>query len=164
MKKIAITGHKSGLGKELYRKYKNSIGFDIIEGYDIKNPKNIIDESQDCDIFINNAYDGLGQAELFKKLETDWYQPGKWIINISSMAVFRKDNDSYAQHKRELERVTLKSNCRITNIRISLMDTPLVITRKEKKLNPSDVADMILEIIDRPFNVKLLEIDNINDK
>ena len=163
MKRIAITGHLNGLGKELYTKYKNSIGFDILEGYDIKNPQNIINESQDCDIFINNAYDGFAQAELFKKLETDWYKPGRLIINISSNAVLKKSNETYAQHKRELERVALKSTCRITTVRIGLMDTMLVSDRKEIKLNPADVADMILELIDRPFTVKTIEIIHTDD-
>lgn len=163
MKKIAITGHLNGLGKQIFNKYNNSIGFDILEGNDIKNSKNIINQSQDCDIFINNAYDGLGQVELFKNLEANWYTPGKWIINISSNAVLRQTNELYAQHKRQLESVVLKSNCRTTVVRVGLMDTTLVSNRKDIKINPSDVADMILELINKPFNVKMLEIRHINE-
>ena len=57
--KIAITGHTQGIGKRAYdRLCPDIIGFSRSNGYDITNSgdqKRIIEESKDCDIFINNA-------------------------------------------------------------------------------------------------------------
>jgi len=73
--KIAITGHLSGLGECLYQMLSDAghevIGFDIQEGYDINSKdirSNILDESKDCDVFINNAYANPGQFELLRLL------------------------------------------------------------------------------------------------
>ncbi len=73
--KIALTGHLSGLGECLYQMLSDAghevIGFDIQEGYDINSKdarSNILDESKDCDVFINNAYGAPGQFELLKML------------------------------------------------------------------------------------------------
>ena len=34
MKKVAITGHLNGLGKALFQRLPNAIGFDIVGGWD----------------------------------------------------------------------------------------------------------------------------------
>ena len=73
--KIALTGNLAGLGECLYKMLLDSghevIGFDIQEGYDINSKdirSNILDESKDCDVFINNAYANPGQFELLRLL------------------------------------------------------------------------------------------------
>ena len=57
--KIAITGHTQGIGKCAFKRLSpNIIGFSKSTGYDItkfNDRKRIIEESKDCDIFINNA-------------------------------------------------------------------------------------------------------------
>ena len=60
--KFAITGHTSGIGKaiaELCRtKGYQWIGFSRGTGYDISEDcDKIVNESSDCDVFINNAHD-----------------------------------------------------------------------------------------------------------
>lgn len=87
--KIAITGHTAGIGKRAYERLTpDIIGFSRSNGYDINNPidrHRIIAESQNCDVFINNAAAGYGQTELFIELFKAWRDnPHKTIINVGS--------------------------------------------------------------------------------
>jgi hypothetical protein len=64
-----------------------AIGFSLSTGYDIRNKadrKRIIDESEDCDVFINNAPAGFAQTELFLELFEHWRDKDKTIINVGS--------------------------------------------------------------------------------
>jgi hypothetical protein len=86
--KYAITGHTAGIGRKLYeRLFPNAIGFSLSTGYDITNPVDrhrIIEESKDCDVFINNATAEFAQTLLFLELFTEWKDQDKTIINVGS--------------------------------------------------------------------------------
>lgn len=86
--KYAVTGHTQGIGKGIFERLSpNIIGFSKSTGYDItlhSDRKKIIKESQDCDIFINNATDRYGQVELLIELFQDWKNKEKTIINVGS--------------------------------------------------------------------------------
>jgi nucleoside-diphosphate-sugar epimerase len=99
--KIRITGHTKGLGKDLYEHYVNQ-GHDVI-GFNSKNTiEEIINQSEGCDLFINNAYsDGTLQIELLKKL---YLKVEKMIVMGSIVTVFRDPNEpDYTLTKMELE-------------------------------------------------------------
>ena len=85
---IAITGHTQGIGKCAFERLSpNIIGFSKSTGYDITNfsdRKRIIDESVNCDIFINNATAEFGQTLLFLELFDAWKHTNKTIINVGS--------------------------------------------------------------------------------
>jgi hypothetical protein len=86
--KYSITGHTAGIGRKLYeRLFPNAIGFSLSTGYDITNPVDrhrIIEESKDCDVFINNATAEFAQTLLFLELFTEWKDQDKTIINVGS--------------------------------------------------------------------------------
>jgi hypothetical protein len=87
--KYAITGHTAGIGKKLYERLSpDVIGFSLSKGYNITNindRRRIIEESKDCDVFINNATAGFGQTFLFLELFQTWQDdPTKTIINVGS--------------------------------------------------------------------------------
>lgn len=86
--KVAITGHTSGIGKRLYdRLAPDAIGFSLSSGYDITKSIDrykIIEESQHCDLFINNATAEFGQTLLFLELFDRWKNQNKTIINVGS--------------------------------------------------------------------------------
>ena len=87
--KYAITGHTQGIGQGLLKRLQpNAIGFSLSTGYDItkkEDRKRIIEQSYDCDVFINNATDGFGQTSLFLELYNEWKNiPNKTIINVGS--------------------------------------------------------------------------------
>ena len=73
--KIAITGHTSGIGKEIYDKFKEvscreSIGMSRSNGYDIEHDfDKIVEEATGAEMFINNAYRGSQQLKLFHALK-----------------------------------------------------------------------------------------------
>jgi hypothetical protein len=63
------------------------IGFSRSSGYNInrhEDRKRIIEESKDCDIFINNAHSGFGQVQLLVELFMQWKDQDKQIINVGS--------------------------------------------------------------------------------
>lgn len=86
--KVAITGHTAGIGKRLIERLgTDARGFSRSNGYDITNAadrRRIIDESDDCDIFINNATAEFGQVQLFIELFKRWRNTNKTIINVGS--------------------------------------------------------------------------------
>lgn len=91
--KIAITGHTSGLGKSLLNcaaiRSLDTIGFSRSNGFDISNHDTrveIIKQSHDCDVFINNAYDKYAQIDLLYDLYSEWKTQRKLIVTIGSMA------------------------------------------------------------------------------
>jgi NADP-dependent 3-hydroxy acid dehydrogenase YdfG len=92
-KKIAITGHTSGIGKGLYDYFVNLgynvNGFSLDNGFDISNHENIdriIELTRDCDLFFNNAYSGYSQVELARLWQQQHWSDNHFIINTSSMA------------------------------------------------------------------------------
>lgn len=117
---MAITGHSSGIGQALYKKYPGSLGFDLNNGYDInRDIDRIIHESQHCEIFVNNAYSGNQQTELLKAWYTAHRNDQHVIVNISSVVgdlnldVERRVPflQEYAEHKRNLNRLSFEINC-----------------------------------------------------
>lgn len=92
-KKIAITGHTSGIGKGLYDHFvkqgHNVKGFSLDNGFDISRHENIeqiIELTRDCDLFFNNAYSSYSQVELMKLWQQQHWHDKHFIINTSSMA------------------------------------------------------------------------------
>lgn len=87
--KYAVTGHTDGIGKGLYEKIgkENCIGFSKSLGYDIRiheDRKRILNESTNCDVFINNASSDFGQTEMLLDFFYRWKDSEKTIINIGS--------------------------------------------------------------------------------
>jgi len=112
--KIAITGHSKNIGKCLYEKCNNAIGFSRSNGYDITNKsdrRRIIKESYECDVFINNAPAGFSQSDLCLELWEEWKDLPKIIINVGSRIaeehiVLPYDYShllKYSMHKRTLK-------------------------------------------------------------
>ena len=121
MKKAAITGHSRGIGHALKTLFLSNTfevkGFSRSNGYDISRKtaiQQIIDETLDCNIFVNNAYYEYQQVELAEL----WHQTHKnnpyLIINISSVAVEierflpieYQGKIPYVDHKRKLNSVS----------------------------------------------------------
>lgn len=114
MTTYAITGHTSGIGKRLYERLSpNAIGFSLSNGYDITNAADrarIIEESKDCDVFINNATAEFGQTQLFLELFNVWNDQSKTIINVGSRIAEIKILPSNRQNllKYQAEKLILK--------------------------------------------------------
>lgn len=94
--KIAITGHTKGIGKacaDIFNEHE-VLGFSRSNGFDIKEPDAIIESSNDCDVFINNACEGDYQLKLFKHRYITWRDDSeKTIVNLVSKAKYLNDKD-----------------------------------------------------------------------
>ena len=163
----SITGHTAGIGKKLYEKLSpNAIGFSLSSGYDITkidDRKRIIAESQECDVFINNATAGFGQTLLFLELFQEWQNDStKTIINVGSRIAEIKTLPPKRQHllKYQAEKLILKemSNRVFGRCKIEYKWFGYVGTEKILKKYPHFTeADYITE--DRAADIILGNID-----
>lgn len=104
--KCIVTGHTSGVGQYLYEHF-SKIGYDVLgmsrsNGYDIsKDIEKIIIESNNCDLFINNATSGKSQLNILRNLCTKVPR----IVTIGSAGTDYLDilNNQYNLDKKELE-------------------------------------------------------------
>ena len=62
---IGITGSTAGIGKDIKRLPHQFIEFNREHG-DIHDTKMVYSKLKDCDVFINNAWDGDCQSKLLK--------------------------------------------------------------------------------------------------
>jgi len=113
MIKYAVTGHTQGIGKTLFNRLNpNCIGFSRSNGYDItdkSNRREIIKQSGDCDVFINNATEGIGQTLLLIDLFREWKDTDKIIINVGSrIAELPIAIDRYELLQYQAEKLILK--------------------------------------------------------
>jgi hypothetical protein len=134
---IAITGHLNGIGKALAEKYPSHKGFDILNGYNINLDQNkIIEESLDCNIFINNAYSYDSQSSLLELWHRSHYNKNHIIVNISSLSADPNLNiettmphlREYSEHKKHLNTVSFNINesgsiCKSIVIMPGIVDT-----------------------------------------
>jgi NADP-dependent 3-hydroxy acid dehydrogenase YdfG len=160
--KVAITGHTSGIGKELFTLYPDALGFSRTNGYDIRNPlirRKIVEEIVDCDMFVNNAYAGFYQTELFFNVWNEWKEKDRIIINMGSRA---SDNTrikypwpEYAVHKAALEAASniasaYNTPCKVINVKPGTVDTPMVKHHVESKMDAAELASNIKQVVELP--------------
>ena len=98
--KVAITGHTSGIGQALFYAVGNGVGFSRSNSWNINNSvdrQKIIEQITDCDVFVNNAFDGYGQCNMLFEVWKEWFATDKLIINIGS------DVTKYSMSTKRLE-------------------------------------------------------------
>lgn len=168
-KSVALTGHTKGIGRSLYNLYTalgvEVIGFSRSNHYDISDPKPIIEQAVDADVFINNAYHPTGQYELLEGMIERWQGTNKLIINISSKGALLPANirDTYCQAKfRQNELIKsriLKSSPRILNVVVGLVDTDLSRHWNFDKINTTELAKLIYDLSISPIAVQEVVLD-----
>jgi hypothetical protein len=152
--RIAITGHTKGIGlalKEYYEKDHIVIGFSRTNGYNITDYKRIVQESLDCDIFINNAYYENYQTLLLEKLYQHWKDTEKIIVNIGTVQTeyFKQDYDSpYFKNKLNLktkfkELCLGRKICRLIMVYPGATNTSMIANADCKKMEPEKIAEII---------------------
>lgn len=102
MFKVCITGTTRGLGKAL-KEYFTRKGYFVVG---LNRGDDIVTAAVGCDLFINNAYDGSLQLDLFNEL----YTRIKNIVIMGSVAADYPDDNmpEYSQHKKELKQRVLE--------------------------------------------------------
>lgn len=158
---IAITGHTQGLGKALFDRLPDAIGFSKSTGYDITKLDDrcrIVDSISEYTVFINNAHAGFGQVQLLQQVFTAWQDQPKLIINIGSRASEYSYgvNWTYSAEKAALMNLTksltlLDKPCRISTLCFGYIGTERILQKYPdltEYIELSDAVNFILQIKD----------------
>lgn len=163
---IAITGHTSGIGKNIYQRlYPNCIGFSRSNGYDItceRSRKKILNESKNCNVFINNANNGFGQSLILLDFFLKWNKSNKIIINVGSKIAEEdfliKSTENfyllkYQMYKRHLKFLVndlsqTKSNLIIKYVSFGYVSTETIIKKYPNITDTISVESAALLILD----------------
>lgn len=152
--KVAITGHTSGIGKALFDKLDDAIGFSLTSGYNITHPverTNIVNQIQDCDVFVNNAFDNYGQCNMLFDVWKSWMHTDKLIINIGSdvtkysMSPNRLEILDYYNYKIALKDLHERLQNLNTSVNIKYISFGYVATEKTKEMGIPDRMCISLE-------------------
>lgn len=96
--KIAITGHKHGIGKafaeQLSQRGHSIIGISRSDGENIRRITHTASLIEPCDLFINNAQSQYAQTELLYEIWSRWQGKQKYIWNISTIMVESPINET----------------------------------------------------------------------
>lgn len=171
----SITGHTRGIGAALADQL-TQVGYEVqgysrSNGYDISQPdaiEQIVEQSQNSDVFVNNAYHDFAQCDILEKLFDLWKADHtKTIVNIGSRAKYGMGNAKfYGQTKKELDakaKSMMFSNnkqCRIININPGYVETDMVkhVHGKCLMLSPRQVADAVMWCINQPQGIEVGEL------
>jgi nucleoside-diphosphate-sugar epimerase len=178
MKKIAITGHTSGLGAALVedlnkidfevKGFSSSTGFDLST---IEGKQAVVDELEQCDVLINNAFVPEGHTtNLLQKAVEVWRgNKEKMIVHIGSDIInYHPDvipEGMLPYHKEKLEQHQIvkaaqwdSESVPVVNVILGALDTPAAAEHKGKKLDPTYVAMLIAETLLYWPNVHVREL------
>lgn len=172
--KIAITGHTSGIGKALFNYFVSytPMGFSRSNGHNInhvEDRKKIINQSIDCDVFINNAYsDGINsQLYLLQEIHSAWATKDKLIINISSRITDfvlppSSTDRLYQTHKKDQDTFCLGkiTSPQIVNLKLGMVDTPRVSMHNCNKLTDKDIVRIVSFVLENrdSFSITTLTV------
>jgi nucleoside-diphosphate-sugar epimerase len=174
MSNIAITGHTSGIGLGLFKKFQseghNVIGFSRSNGHDLRDA-NTLDKIIDSlklnsiDTIVINAHFRFSQVNLLYSVAKLWdKQRDKTIIVMSSIA----GNYVMSQiHVYNIEKTALDKACqqlsnfhssRILNVRPGYVDTPRVSMIESRKIPVDRIVDTIFWFWSAPDDFSVSEI------
>jgi hypothetical protein len=171
--KVSITGHSKGLGNSIYiellKRGHEVFGFSRSNGYDIsdKSTRNkILENIKSSDIFINNAYYPLAQTELLEQVINQWQGKQKVIVNIGSKAIYSKivlpSMIDYIAEKRKQKEIInqyrLTANPHIIDLTLGLVDTEMASRFLANKLDPTDVAKLLVDILELKDSIYVQEL------
>jgi len=172
--KIALTGHTSGIGKALYdvlSKDHEVVCFSRTNGYDISKPSimdQIVQESLDCDVFINNAYCGMAQVNILNNLWNFWSRDkSKTVVNISSLSKYpgvSGNQSGYSAHKAALSHQAFllmfkgTRKCRMINVNPGYVETKMTEGVTANMLTATECADQIAHAINLPQHIEIGEL------
>lgn len=115
--KIAITGHKRGIGKafaeQLESRGHTIVGISRSDGENIRRTAHTASIIEPCDMFINNAISFYAQTELLFEVWHRWQDTDKIIWNISTK-VCEQNKDE------QIDGLTMRESMQYRNTKMSL--------------------------------------------
>lgn len=179
--KIAITGHSSGIGRQLDTILSLTESDWEVRGYSKSNGHNIADDNgdkiiqtlldYDPDVVFNNAYYPKMQTKIMEHLYHKWADKSKVIINTGSISGHLDDvldaESDYVKDKKDLQHFCVRNSfnypwhnkTRLYNISFGFVNTALVTnTTKDLKFNlmidEEKAAWMLIDLIEeKPYHV-----------
>jgi len=162
--KIAITGHKRGIGQEFYKQL-DALGHEIVgisrsDGENVMRTMHIASLIEPCGMFINNAISFYAQTELLFEVWHRW-QPSKdthHIWNISTK-VCEQDHDinikgltmresmQYRNQKMALELAHHQLNFQPSNIKMELIRPGSVRTQTFSDANSISAEQYVEQVL-----------------
>jgi NAD(P)-dependent dehydrogenase (short-subunit alcohol dehydrogenase family) len=173
--KVAITGHTRGIGQEIANFFQEQgaeiVGFSKSTGFDISQQsvrEQIIEQAQDCDIFVNNAFvadEENSQLLMLRMIISKWTNKDKTIINISSRASDSVNDPifpfpKYARAKYKLDQLCLPPSMfpYIINLKPGTIDTDMTRSRMVRKMQTSSITKVLKFILDNKEDFKVRSI------
>ena len=180
MKQVSITGSANGIGKAivdllLLNNY-NVLQFDI--EHDISKPENrqhIVEQSKDCDVFINNAWDAVetaSQLQMYYDIIDEWHDDkDKHILNMGSLMKYKTHVDAdtedalysntYRITKKELHKQTILKHldlsilCKMTILQPGFTETDFTTEFGEGivMMKPAQVARQVLNALESDVHI-----------
>ncbi len=173
--KIAITGHSKGIGKACFDNLSANhdvVGFSRSNGYDISKTRiidQIVNESLECDVFINNAYYSISQVDILNRLWHYWRRDkSKTIVNLSSLSKYpglSGNQSGYSAHKAALSHqaflLMFKTDrkCRMINVNPGWVETDMTKhVENANMLTADECANAIVWAIEQPQHIEIGEL------
>ena len=174
--KVAVTGHTSGIGKEIYeycqfhgalvKGYSRSNGFDLKEGTGDTIINAILRD--DPDIVFNHAWYPRAQNKILKILHTQWVDREKVIINTGSATCYYSIGASiYESDKAELRDYCIakatdypyKNKCRLHNVSMGWTNSKILdgVEDGEYFIDPYEAALVLINLA-QPQNYIMSEV------
>ena len=174
--KIAIIGHTKGIGKaiaDLYKKKKyRVIGMSSSNGYDLQCSQiEIMEQLDDCQLVVINAYVGEGQKTLLKRIYGKYLFENKKVAVITSTSgtPIGEDEDlqnpeyiDYCKNKKnligyieELQQELLNKPLSVYDVCPDVVDTDMTkgLWEDLPKLKAVEVAEAVRYCFESTFNV-----------
>ena len=132
--KIAITGHKKGIGREFARQLKDKghtiVGISRSDGENIRRTAHTASLIEPCDMFINNAISFYAQTELLFEVWHRWHtsEQVRHIWNISTMVCGWRDD-------RQIPGLSMRESMQYRNQKMSLELAHSQLNSQTSKIN-----------------------------
>jgi len=170
--KIAITGHKRGIGQEFYKQL-DALGHEIVgisrsDGENVMRTMHIASLIEPCGMFINNAISFYAQTELLFEVWHRW-QPSKdthhiWNIStkmceqdhdINIKGLTMRESMQYRNQKMALELAHHQLNFQPSNIKMELIRPGSIKTQTFSETDAMPVDEYVKQVL-KELDVKAL--------
>ena len=150
--KIAIIGHTRGIGKaiaDLYQKKNYTVvGLSSSNGYDLQcSQVEIMEQLDDCQLIVLNAYVGRGQMTLLKRIY------GKFVFEDKKVAVITSTSGTPMGEDEELLDPEYAEYCKNKKILIEYIEQ----LQQELLNKPLSVYDICPDVVDTDMTKGLWE-------
>ena len=179
--KIAIVGHTRGIGKaiaDLYRKKNYTVvGLSSSNGYDLQcSQVEIMEQLDDCELIVLNAYVGRGQMNLLKRIYGRFVFEDKKVVVITSTSgtpagedeefldpeyvEYCKNKKTLIEYIEQLQQELLNKPLSVYDVCPDVVDTDMTkgLWEDLPKLKADEVAEAVRYCFDSTFNVNKIVI------